>query len=54
VNLYERKKGEWVKTVLDDSIKANSCEVVDFNGDKKPDIACIGGSTSNLKVFVAK
>ncbi len=54
VNLYERKKGEWVKTVLDDSIKANSCEVADFNGDKKPDITCIGGSTANLKLYLAK
>jgi len=54
VNLYRRDGREWKKAVLDETVKANSCEVADLNGDRKPDIACIGGSTANLRVYFAK
>ncbi len=47
-------KGEhWRKTVLDDGgIAAADCVIEDFTGDGKPDIACIGASTGNLKLYV--
>lgn len=51
VNLYRREGGVWKKTVLDEEIAANSCEVADLNDDKKPDIVCIGGSTADLKWY---
>ncbi len=51
VNLYRKEKKKWVKTVLDESVAANSCEIADLDGDGKEDIVCIGGSTANLKWF---
>ena len=55
VHLYraEDNRGEhWKKTVLDDGgIAAAACATADFNKDGKPDIACIGSATANLKVY---
>jgi hypothetical protein len=43
----------WQKTVLDDGgIAAADCVIEDFTGDGKPDIACIGASTGNVKLYV--
>jgi len=43
---------QWQKTVLDDGgIAAADCVVGDFTGDGRPDIACIGASTHNLKLY---
>lgn len=43
---------KWSKTVLDDGgIAASACAVADLNQDGKPDIACIGGATANLKWY---
>jgi hypothetical protein len=53
VNLYTRDGKKWSRTVLDESVKANSCEVGDLNGDGKADIACIGGASANLRVYFA-
>jgi len=45
-------RGErWQNTVLDGGISAADCIVADFTGDRKPDIACIGASTHNLKLY---
>ena len=42
----------WRKTVLDDGgIAAADCVIEDFNGDGKPDIAAIGASTGNVKLY---
>ncbi len=42
----------WQHTVLDDGgIAAADCVIGDFAGDDKPDIACIGASTHNLKLY---
>ncbi|MBI3682837.1 MAG: hypothetical protein HY235_20890 [Acidobacteria bacterium] len=32
-------------------IAASGCAVADFDGDKRPDVACIGSATANLKVY---
>ena len=43
---------QWQATVLDDGgIAAADCVVGDFTGDGRPDIACIGASTHNLKLY---
>jgi hypothetical protein len=42
----------WQNAVLDDGgIAAADCIVGDFTGDGKPDIACIGASTHNVKLY---
>lgn len=42
----------WRRTVLDDGgIAAASCAVADLNADGRPDIACIGSATANLKWY---
>ena len=54
VNVYyaQDPQGErWSKQVLDDSISAAACAIVDLNGDARPDIVCIGSSTANLKWY---
>ena len=57
LSIYQAKdaKGErWQKTVLDDGgIAAADCVIEDFSGDGKPDIACIGASTGNLKLYIS-
>ncbi|MCX6623849.1 MAG: VCBS repeat-containing protein [Acidobacteria bacterium] len=43
---------KWTKQVLDDGdMAAGSCVVADFNADRRPDIACIGDRTANLKIY---
>ena len=43
---------EWRRTTLDDGgIAAASCAVADLNADGRPDIACIGSATANLKWY---
>ncbi|HEV8132592.1 MAG TPA: VCBS repeat-containing protein [Acidobacteriota bacterium] len=42
----------WTRQVLDNGgIAAASCAVTDLNGDGRPDIACIGSATANLKWY---
>jgi hypothetical protein len=42
----------WSRQVLDDGgIAAAGCAVADLNGDKRPDVACIGAATANLKWY---
>lgn len=42
----------WRKTVLDDGGMAGAdCVVEDFTGDGRPDIACIGASSGNVKLY---
>lgn len=49
----EDKTGEhWRKTVLDEGgIAAADAVIEDFDGDGKPDIAAIGASTGNIKLY---
>jgi hypothetical protein len=40
----------WLKEPLDDGdMAAAGCAVADLNGDKRPDVVCIGTATANLK-----
>jgi hypothetical protein len=58
VNIYyaNSSKGErWMKHPLDNGgIAASSCAVADLNADGRPDIACIGSATANLKWYENK
>jgi len=48
----EKQGLHWSRTDLDKGgIAAASCAVADLNGDGKPDIACIGSATANLKWY---
>ena len=54
VNIYypqDAKGMLWTKTPLDNSIATASCAIADLNGDGRPDIACIGSATANLKWY---
>jgi FG-GAP-like repeat len=51
VYLFHREK-DWVKTPIDGTgMAAASCVVLDLNGDRRPDVACIGSATANLKWY---
>lgn len=42
----------WTRQTLDDGgIAAAGCAVADLNGDGRPDIACVGSATANLKWY---
>jgi hypothetical protein len=44
--------GEWTHQVLDEGkMAASGCVTADLNGDKRPDIVCIGASSANLKWY---
>jgi hypothetical protein len=48
----DRQGKHWTRHLLDDGgMAANACVIADFNNDKRPDIACIGGATANLKLY---
>ena len=48
----DEEGNSWSRTVLDDGgISAAACVVADLNQDEKPDIACIGSMTANLKWY---
>ena len=43
---------KWQRQTLDDGgIAAAACAVADLDADKRPDIACIGSATANLKWY---
>jgi hypothetical protein len=52
VYLYREQDGKWVRQTVDDGgISAAACAIADLNRDNKPDIACIGSATANLKWY---
>ncbi|HYL73485.1 MAG TPA: VCBS repeat-containing protein, partial [Bryobacteraceae bacterium] len=52
VYIYKLEAKGWNRQVLDDGdMSAAACAVADLNGDGRPDIACIGSATHNLKWY---
>jgi imidazolonepropionase-like amidohydrolase len=49
--LTDPKTNVWSKSVLDDGMAGAGCSVADLNGDRRPDIVCIGTATANLKWY---
>jgi FG-GAP-like repeat len=48
----DAKGTKWSRQVLDDGgMGAAACAIADLNGDGRPDIACIGSATTNLKWY---
>ena len=48
----DRKGTRWLRQILDDGgMSAAGCVVADLNGDGRPDVACIGTATTNLKWY---
>jgi len=45
LNLYDRVKGEWQRTVLDPKMPTAACVVADLNKDGRVDLACIGATS---------
>jgi len=51
----DAKGANWSKHILDDGdMGAAACAIADLNGDGRPDIACIGSATTNLKWYENK
>jgi Concanavalin A-like lectin/glucanases superfamily/FG-GAP-like repeat/FG-GAP repeat len=49
---FDPAAGNWTRQALDrGGMGAAACVVVDLNGDGRPDIACIGSATANLKWY---
>lgn len=48
----DAKGSQWSRQALDNGgIAAAGCAVADLNGDGRPDLACIGSATANLKWY---
>ena len=44
--------GQWTRHVLDrGGIAAADCKIADFHGNGRPEIACSGASTANVKLY---
>jgi len=55
VFIYRWDESGWKKTVLDNGgMAAAACAIADFNEDGRPDVACIGSATTNLKWYENK
>ena len=49
---YDSHTGAWSRQLLDaGGMGAAACTVADLNGDGRPDLACIGSATANLKWY---
>lgn len=55
VTIYQAadaKGMKWTSRVLDEGgMAAADCRIEDFTGDGRPDIACAGASTANVKIY---
>jgi hypothetical protein len=46
------REDRWTRHVVDDGgMAAAGCAVADLNGDKRPDVVCIGTATANVKWY---
>ena len=52
VYIYRFDGSKWSRRALDEgSTAAAACVALDLNGDKRPDVACIGSATQNLRWY---
>jgi hypothetical protein len=51
VDLHKHTSSGWVKTPLDRSLTAASCEAVDLDGDNKLELVCIGSATAEMRLY---
>ena len=50
--IADARADSWSRQPLDDGgMAAAGCAVADLNGDKRPDVVCIGTATANLKWY---
>jgi hypothetical protein len=55
VTIYRESGGNWSRQELSrGELSAAACTVLDWNLDRKPDLACIGSATANLILFTQK
>jgi hypothetical protein len=52
VYIYRFDGAKWTREILDEgNVSAASCAATDLDGDRKPEIACIGQATHNLVLW---
>lgn len=51
VVLYRNEQWKWTRQVVDEGITAAQCSAADLNGDREPDLVCIGSATADLKLY---
>ena len=51
VVLYRNEQWKWTRQVVDEGITAAQCSAADLNGDRSPDLVCIGSATADLKLY---
>jgi hypothetical protein len=48
----DQNGGHWTRHTLDESgIAAADCKIANFSGGRRPEIACAGASTANIKLY---
>ncbi|MFB3829790.1 MAG: FG-GAP repeat domain-containing protein [Bryobacteraceae bacterium] len=50
----DRSGERWTRRTVDAAMAAADCRILDFDGDRRPDIACVGASTGNVKLYSVK
>lgn len=51
ISAYHRENGGWKRVVLDESVAAQDLRAGDLDGDGRPEIVAVGGSTKNVVLY---
>jgi hypothetical protein len=54
VDMHKRTASGWVKTAIDRSLTAASCEAVDLDADGRLELVCIGSATAEMRLYKLK
>lgn len=54
VDMHKRTATGWVKTPIDHSLTAASCEALDLDSDGKLELVCIGSATAEMRLYKLK